>query len=96
MTAMFTLQELEDQIKKLKEKKAPGADGITNEFLKHLGPLGKRFLLSIFNQCWKTGQVPSTWKEAHIYPILKPGKNKNDPKIYGLISLLSCAGKWRS
>ena len=93
MTEKFTLQELEDGIRKLKTKKAPGADGITNEFLKHLGPTAKILLLSIYNESWDSGLVPSTWKEAHIQPVLKKGKDKKGPENYRPISLLSCTGK---
>ncbi|GFV25010.1 RNA-directed DNA polymerase from mobile element jockey [Trichonephila clavipes] len=35
----------------------------------------------------------STWKEAIIFPILKPGKNKNIPSSYRPISLLSTLSK---
>ena len=34
----FTLRELNEEIKQLKSNKAPGIDGIPNEFLEHLGP----------------------------------------------------------
>ena len=42
MTECLTLRELEEALKKMKQKKAPGLDGITNEMLKHLGPGAKR------------------------------------------------------
>ena len=77
----------------MKQKKAPGPDGITNEMLKHLGPGAKRTLLRIYNQSWSTGIVPTIWKEAVIRPIPKMGKDKRDPSSYRPISLLSCVGK---
>ena len=80
MSAKFTLPELEEGIKNIKEKKAPGADGITNEFLKHLGPYGKMFLLKIFNQSWRTGLVPSIWKEAQNPSHPETRKGKTRPK----------------
>lgn len=47
----FTVQESEDGLRKIKVKKyTPRANGITTEFLKHLWPTGKQFLLNIFNQ----------------------------------------------
>ena len=93
MTECLTLRELEEALKKMKQKKAPGPDGITNEMLKHLGPGAKRTLLRIYNQSWSTGIVPTIWKEAVIRPIPKKGKDKRDPSSYRPISLLSCVGK---
>ena len=74
MKADFSLYELQKAIHKLKTKKAPGPDGITNEMLKHLSPAAKEALLFIFNQSWKKGTVPNTWKEAIIIPVAKKGK----------------------
>ena len=93
MTECLTLRELEEELKKIKQKKAPGPDGITNEMLKHLGPGAKRTLLRIYNQSWSTGTIPTNWKEAVIRPIPKKGRDKRDPSSYHPISLLSCVGK---
>ncbi|KAK7094328.1 hypothetical protein V1264_007968 [Littorina saxatilis] len=87
------MNEIEAAIKQLKPKKAPGPDGVTNEMLKHLGPLAKRTLLKLFNESWKTGTVPAIWKKATIIPIHKKGKEKKNPNSYRPISLLSCLGK---
>ena len=82
MNKCLTLQELEEALKKMKQEKAPGPDGITNEMLKHLGSAAKRILLRIYNQSWLTGTVPTIWKEAVIRPIPKKGKDKRDPSSY--------------
>ena len=87
------MQELQCALKKLKKKKSPGVDGTTNEVLMHLGYKAKRMLLQIFNLSWHSGKFPSKWKEAHIRPILKKGKDKSKPESYRPISLLSCMGK---
>merc|ERR1711879_418458 len=79
--------------KKLKNKKAPGVDGVTNDMLKHLGPGAKNTLLKIFNSSWHSGKFPTRWKEAQIRPSLKKGKDKKKPDSYRPISLLSCTGK---
>ena len=78
---------------KMKEKKAPGPDGITNEMLKHLGPGAKRTLLRIYNQSWSTGSEPTIWNEDVIGPFPIKGKDKRDSSSYHLISLLNCVGK---
>ena len=93
MTSEFTLAELEDAIKRLRNKKAPGKDGVTNEMIKHLGKTAKKKLLELFNQSWKTGIFPTAWKEATIIPVLKKGKNPKLKTSYRPISLLSCLGK---
>ena len=59
----------------------------------HLGYKAKRMLLQIFNLSWHSGKFPSKWKETHIRPILKKGKDKSKPESYRPISLLSCMGK---
>ena len=93
MKDSLNMQELQAALKKLKKKKSPGADGLTNEMLKHLGTNAKQILLQIFNLSWHSGKFPSKWKEAHIRPILKKGKDKSKPESYRPISLLSCTGK---
>jgi hypothetical protein len=60
MSNSLTMQELQGALKKLKKKKkSPGADGITNEMLKHLGYKARTTLLYIFNLSWHSGKFPS-------------------------------------
>ena len=93
MSSDFTLAELEDAIKRLRNKKAPGKDGVCNEMIRHLGETAKQKLLELFNQSWTTGIFPTAWKEATIIPILKKGKDPKQKTSYRPISLLSCLGK---
>ena len=76
-----------------KLKKAPWPDVISNEMLTHLGPTGKRILLKIINQTWKTGKLPKSWKTANVIPIPKKGKPKDKLASYRPISLTSCISK---
>jgi hypothetical protein len=39
---------------------------------------------------WKTGVLSTGWTEATVIPILKPGKDPNEPKSYRSILLTSC------
>ena len=89
----FSIQELNNAIKKAKSGKAPGPDKIANEMIAHLGPLAKLNLLLIINKTWKTGNLPKSWKTAQVTPILKKGKPAGNPKSYRPISLTSCIGK---
>jgi len=93
MTSDLTMAELNDAIRHLKNKKAPGKDGICNEMIKRLCPDAKKKLLELFNQSWRTGVFPTAWKEAIITPILKKGKDPRKKTSYRPISLLSCLGK---
>ena len=93
MTADFTIQELQDACGRLRTKKSPGKDGITNEMIKNLGNYAQQKLLDVFNQSWNTGNFPAKWKEAILIPILKKGKDKNRKDSYRPISLLSCLSK---
>jgi ribonuclease HI len=89
----FNMTELDTAVKKLACRKAPGPDNIKNEMIKNLGPKGKTSLLNLINKTWKESTLPSTWLTATITPILKKGKNPEEPKSYRPISLTSCIGK---
>ena len=74
----FTPQELESQLRNMRNGKAPGPDDICAEQLRHMGPGAKAALLRLMNLTWTSGQVPSAWRRASIVPIPKAGK---DPKL---------------
>ena len=80
MNKPFLPNEMNDVLKNLRDRKSPGPDKISNEMLKNLGDKAKQKLLKIFNQSWKLGSVPQSWKDAHMIPIHKKGKTKKDPK----------------
>ncbi|CAK1597023.1 unnamed protein product [Parnassius mnemosyne] len=48
----------------LKPKKAPGADGISNQALKNFPEQVLTLLSIIFNACFNLSYFPTTWKEA--------------------------------
>ena len=80
MNKDFTIKEHNEAIQRLKNKKSPGPDKVTNEMLKHLGPIAKTKLLETFNNTWKKEQVPQIWREANMMPVHKPGKKKESCK----------------
>jgi hypothetical protein len=59
-------------INKLPNDKAAGPSGITNEMLKHLGPLMANALWKYICKCIELNNIPQAWREAFIYPIPKP------------------------
>ncbi|GFV06353.1 probable RNA-directed DNA polymerase from transposon BS [Trichonephila clavipes] len=85
--------EIINFIKNTSSKKASGKDTITNKMLKNF-PIELILILTIlFNKILKFHHFPSNGKEAIIFPIIKPGKNKNLPNSYRPISLLSTLSK---
>jgi len=88
----FSMAELEMALNQCKNG-APGEDMITYTMLKNLPKESKSTLLKLFNESWHNGITPDNWSEAIIVPILKPGKDKHDPKSYRPISLMSNLSK---
>ena len=77
------------QIKKMKDNKSPGVDGIPPKLLKEIveqisTPLAKLSL--------QKGIVPSEWKQANITPLCKKG-SRNKPENYRPVSLTSVVCK---
>ena len=93
MTTPLTLQELDKVLRRLKKKKSPGPDGITNEMLTHLATASRLKLLEIFNLTWEEGRLPQIWREATMIPVHKQGKDKSKSPSYRPISLTSCVVK---
>ena len=88
----FTLDELTHALSK-SSSSAPGHDTIPYEFIKNLSKHSKEKLLELYNEIWRQGNYPETWREAVIIPILKPGKDQKDPASYRPISLTCCLSK---
>ncbi|GFY08635.1 probable RNA-directed DNA polymerase from transposon X-element [Trichonephila clavipes] len=85
--------EIISYIKSSKPKKAPGKDGISNRMTKNFTLKAILILTILINKILKHNYFPKIWKEAIIFPILKPGKSKNNPASYRPISLLSTLSK---
>ncbi len=92
LTSMVIDKEIYEAIRKLKNKKAPGPDGIMNEMLKN----GKYFIVPLlkkaFNTILDSGIYPDAWKLSYIIPIYKSG-DRNDPNNYRGITLANTTGK---
>ncbi|GFY08606.1 probable RNA-directed DNA polymerase from transposon X-element [Trichonephila clavipes] len=80
--------EIISYIKKSNSKKAPGKDGISNRMTKNFTLKAILILTVLINKSLTLNYFPKSWKEAIIFPILKPGKNKILPTSYRPISLL--------
>ena len=88
----FLLSELTDALSKAHDT-SPGPDDIHYQLLNHLPISTLLILLEIFNDIWKTGNIPKSWKEATVIPIPKPDKDHTDPTNYRPIALTSCICK---
>ena len=90
---VITLRELEQNIKRLKSRSAPGKDGIYNTMLANLSVGFIHLILKLFNMCLKEGNIPATWKKSLITMILKGSKLASNANNYRPISLISCLSK---
>ena len=79
-------------VAKLKNRKSPGPDEITNEMLKYGGETLCAELALLFNKILENGEVPESWKHSFTIPIFKKGDRKVCDNYRG-ITLLSAALK---
>ena len=89
----ITIEELNRVIEEAGSNKAAGEDDIPHELIKHLGPKARKFILLIFNKCWKGDSLPGKWLTAIIRTLLKEGKDPKETSSYRPISLTACLGK---
>ncbi len=78
---------VDKHIRKLKNGKATGLDGIDTRILKAGSPVLSIYLAKIFSLSLKIGYVPKCWKMKRVSPIHK-GDEKTDPSNYRPISIL--------
>ena len=90
----FTQEEIQQIIKEMDNKKAPGEDGITSLILLRAFKIFPRLITTIYNGCLRTGCFPKIWKRAKLIPIVKPGKeNSAEVSKFRPISLINIGGK---
>ncbi|KAJ8910377.1 hypothetical protein NQ315_012824 [Exocentrus adspersus] len=89
----ITREELEEAGKRIKEKKAPGPDGIPPEMVKILLEEKPEIMLQLMNTFYGQARFPDEWKQARLTLIHKPGKNQQVASSYRPICLLNVLGK---
>ena len=87
-----TPEMIANKIKKMKDNKSPGVDGIQPKLLKEIVEQISTPLAKLFNLSLEEGIVPSEWKEANIMPLFKKG-SRNKPENYRPVSLTSVVCK---
>ncbi|CAM4565036.1 unnamed protein product [Caretta caretta] len=86
------IEVVRDYLEKLDVHKSMGPDELHLRVLKELAAVIAEPLAIIFENSWRTGEVPDDWKKANVVPIFKKGK-KEDPGNYRPVSLTSVPGK---
>ncbi|CAB0040812.1 unnamed protein product [Trichogramma brassicae] len=88
-----TLEELKGAQSRIKERSAPGPDGIPNSALKIAIAARPDIFLRVYTMCLETGVFPSGWKRQRLVLLLKPGKPPDEPSSYRPLCMLDTAGK---
>ena len=92
LDSKIVVKEILRCIKKLKNNKAGGNDGVVGELLKY-GGIGMALLLQqLYLVIWSEEYVPRQWREGLIVNLFKKG-DREDPGNYRGITLLSVVGK---
>ena len=89
----FTVEEVQKNIKSLKNNKSEGLDFVKNEYIKNCPISVVELIVNLFNLILRTGHVPYDWCIGLIVPIFKKKGSQFDPNNYRGITLLSCLGK---
>ena len=79
-------------VKRLKNGKAGGDDGIVAELLKYGWEVVINWLFQVLTEVWREKRVPEEWKKSILVPLHKKKDRKNCDNYRG-ISLLSVPGK---
>ena len=82
------LEEIALCVRKLKNNKTGGSDGLVGELLKY----GGSGMVELFTVIWREEFVPPQWREGLIVNLFMKG-DKEDPGNYRGITLLSVVGK---
>lgn len=92
LNSNITIEEVSVVIKATKNGKATGLDKIPYEVLK--SPNILPILLSLFQWIFDTSLIPSLWRKAILFPILKDmSSDKREPLNYRGVCLQSCISK---
>jgi hypothetical protein len=68
-----TLDEVENDIRKLKDNTAPGIDRIQAELIKKPSPDFVECMYQLITKIWTTETIPENWNWSIICPIHKKG-----------------------
>ena len=91
----FSAHELKLARRKLKKKKSPGTDHLSNEILLFVlnTEEGFAYILELMSKCWATAELPEEWQLARIVAIYKGKGSTLLPANYRPIALLQASYK---
>lgn len=95
LNEQFTVKEVMKSIKKLKNGKARGVDGIPNEFLKNAGIKFWILLTLLFNKVKESGTFPPGWNNGRVSLIHKKGLRELLGNYRPLTVIISLSGLFR-
>ena len=96
MGRAISIQELSIVLKKMKNNKTPGIDGISSEFLKVFWEKLKHLICRAINTCYAKGQMSPSMRQCIITCLPKGNKDRKFIKNWRPISLLSSVYKLMS
>ena len=92
-TDPFTMQELNMILHRLKNRKAPGSDGIPSEFWKWASPYFLEVLLQHLNDCLLSASAPDKWNEALVAMLPTASSDPSHPASNRPIALTQTSYK---
>jgi hypothetical protein len=70
--SQISYDEVKEAVNRIRNKKAPGGDGIYPELVRYGGPVLKNVMWQLFNQIWKEESIPKEWEE-NTGPVYRKG-----------------------
>ena len=86
-TTRFTREEVRKAIRKAKNKKAAGPDGIFNEHIKDTEKHLTDAWTEMFNKCLERERIPDAWRKSTLKVLYKGKGDRSDPNSYRGIAL---------
>ena len=84
LDGVITAKEMREALEQMKDKKAPGPDGILGEYLKAFGEAFEGILLKIIRQLFSKHVYPPQWNSNYLKPIYKKGEVEDPDNYRGL------------
>ncbi|ESN97832.1 hypothetical protein HELRODRAFT_147564, partial [Helobdella robusta] len=66
-----TVEELTKTLKAMKDGKAAGPSGLTNDIIKASGTAGIQTLLQLCREIWRNCSMPTEWNYSMTVPLYK-------------------------
>ena len=89
-----SFEEVQSAIRRLKNHKSPGSDGIAAEMLKAGGDMLHKYIYEIICDIWHKEMMPDDWNESIVCPKYKKGNSKRGISIlnstYKVLSKILC------